>query len=159
LIPTLTSTNSEALSGAIARRLAMKLSRRSFIGRIGKGTVALSLGGAGAALILPEAAWAHSCPGGCDCSHSVTCGALTGSNSCPSGTCECGCWTVTDCGTCSNSPGCLKYWCDCCGGDYCHGGAQCRCVGGSPSCCIHKTWSGGCGDSSWHIACRKSICA
>lgn len=155
---TLITTRAETLTDVLARGLATKISRRSFFGRLGKGAVVATLGGSGAALLMPEAAWAHSCPSGCDCSESVTCATLTGSNSCPSGTCECGCWLVSDCTHCGGSTNCWKWWCDCCGGGYCNGGANCRCVGGHPSCCNHKTHSGGCGDSSWHIACRKSFC-
>ena len=148
----------EAAASRATRGLAGRISRRSFVGRAGLGIVAASVGGSGTALLFPASAAAHTCPGGCDCSESVTCATLTGANACPSGTCECGCWTVSDCTHCSSEPNCTKSWCDCCGGDYCNPN-PCNCVGGHPSCCNHKTHSGGCGVlNQWHIACRKSFC-
>ena len=147
----------ETLSEEIARGFAQRVSRRSFLGRLGKGMIAASLGAGGAA-ILAEDAFAHACNcERCDCS--IGCAALPGhnSNSCPPGTCTCGCWCVS-----GESCPAFREWCDCCGGDYCnpHG---CRCVTGTdgctrPSCCHHKEWPGGCGSSSWHIACRRSQC-
>jgi hypothetical protein len=117
----------EGLASQTARRMAARISRRSFVGRAGLGLVAASMGGAGTALLFPEVAEAHTCPSGCNCSESVTCVALTGVNGCPSGTCECGCWTVSDCTRCPGQPNCVKSWCDCCGGTYCNP-HPCHCV-------------------------------
>lgn len=155
-----TTTRAEQVSDLIARSLAQHVSRRSFLGRLGKGVVAASLGAAGAeALLRPPTALGVNC-GVNNCS--VQCSHLPGwnQNACPTGTCECGCWCLI-----SANPGCPNshtQWCDCCGGSYCNGGANCKCVSSCgttyPSCCLTKDWSGGCGDSSWHIACRKSNC-
>ncbi len=150
------TTRTEALSDAISRRIAARISRRSFLGRVGKGAIAASLGGAVAESLLNPPTALAVCSG-INCS--VQCSHLPGwgSNTCPTGTCECGCW-------CINGPGCANYkeWCDCCGGDYCnpHG---CRCISSCgttyPSCCLTKDWSPqGCGNSTWHIACRTSKC-
>jgi hypothetical protein len=159
-----TSTRAEQVSDLIARSLAQHISRRSFLGRLGKGVVAVSLGAAGAeALLRPPTAMAITCDvNGC----SIQCSQLNGwnQNSCPTGTCECGCWCLI-----SSNQGCPnshKQWCDCCGGGWCGApghGCHCQTAGCNgktyPTCCYTKEWTGqGCGDSSWHIACRKSDC-
>src|SRR5919198_3035737 len=52
---TLITTRAEGLTDVLARGLAAKISRRSFFGRLGKGAVVATLGGSGAALLMPEA--------------------------------------------------------------------------------------------------------
>jgi hypothetical protein len=139
--------------------LAKRVSRRAFVARVGLGSVALTLGEAGAMLLAPDVALADACPGCADCSDSVQCSLINGGvDSCPSGTCECGCWTVTDCNVCPGQPNCTKSWCDCCGGDFCIPAGGCQCSHGRPMCCYFKKWPGGCGQSSWHIACRHHRC-
>jgi hypothetical protein len=156
-----TSTRTEQLSDLIARSLAQHVSRRSFLGRLGKGAVAASLGAAGAeALFFPQSASAITCGvNGC----SVQCSHFPGwnQNSCPTGTCECGSWCFTQHD--SNCPNTYKKWSDCCGG-ICNGGANCKCVDACgtsyPSCCYQKYWTGfGCGQNDWYIACRASTCS
>jgi len=151
------TTYLEDFGDAVARGLAARVSRRSAIGRIGRGAVAVSLGGAGAALFAPNAA-ATSCTG----VNSTRCECLVGgSNSCPSDTCACGWWCVSD-ATCASGH---KFWTDCCGG--CNDGANCACVydcvDGAlrPYCCNLKEWGCGCGtvgSQYSHIKCRIHTC-
>lgn len=147
----------ESWTDAASRNLANRISRRSMISRLGKTAMALTLGSAGVSL-LADPASAHfsptcgSCSGSCCSSNSVLCANLPGhnANSCPSGSCECGYWTVSQ-------PGCpgtgLRKWTDCC-----LGGDPCTCPGGTPSNCRHKTYSQGCTDCWHHIRCRKYVC-
>jgi hypothetical protein len=140
------------------RRLAVKMSRRAMIDRVGKQAIALSLGGAGLAIAAPDA-WAHTsnvcgaCTGNCCGADSVWCSTLTGTNACPSGTVGCGHWAAGSC-----SGGRTLYYADCC--KNCDNGAACRCVGGHPHCCRHQAHRNGtsndCGD---HIYCRRSYCS
>lgn len=145
-------THLESLSNRASRRLAGRISRRSFMGRVGKGAIAATLGSAGANLLLaPAIAHDNPCQAGC----SIGCATLTGSNNCPSGSCNCGCWCIrVPSGTCSST---YREWCDCCGG--CQGNL--KCVEGSdglthPSCYNHKAWPEGCDDL--HIKCRRHRC-
>jgi hypothetical protein len=151
----------ETLSNSFAQGLAMRISRRSTLGRLGRGAIAISLGGAGAALLAPGEAFAS-----CSCcttgNNSIRCQCLAGgSNACPSDTCQCGWWCVSD-STCSSGH---KFWTDCCGG--CNNGGLCTCitdcVDGTvrPSCCWTKEWGCGCGtvgSQFSHIKCRIHIC-
>lgn len=153
----------ENLNESISRSLASRFSRRSFMGRLGKGAVAATLGSAGVALVRPEAALAASCPSGCNCACSVSCEYLPGwgQNSCPTngyGTCACGSW----CFSTTQCPSGIRRWDDCCGINYCtkNPGTGCYCVSSvnRPSCCNTKTYSGGCGDASSIVACRMNTC-
>lgn len=149
----MTDTKLERYSKVATTRLARSVSRRSFIGRVGRGAIAASLGSAGAALLANNSALAHT--GGCGCADgcglSVSCDNLPGHmhNSCPSGSCGCGCW-------CCSTTGCAsgyREWCDCCGG--CSGGAGC--ANGKPTCYNHAVWSNGC-NGHIHIKCRRKNC-
>ena len=146
------STLLESYGKDVSRKLAFRISRRSFMGRLGKGAVAASLGGAGVALLSQSPALAHSCPCS-NCGYSIGCNNLTGNNQCPLDTCQCGCWcTNVSSGTCITG---IREWCDCCGG--CSQG--CRCVDGLPTCCYHKEYAGGCGTlNQTHIMCRFHRC-
>ena len=138
-----------------ARWLAERSPRRSFLGKAGRGLVASSVGGTAALALFAESAYAGGC--GCYGSESVTCGCLTGANTCPSGTCQCGCWTTCSafCTGCNNTN-----WCDCCNqtahSSYCV--SSCGTAPGRPSNCFSKEWSGGC--STGHsIRCRYYYCS
>jgi hypothetical protein len=156
------ATYLEQLSEAVARGLSARVSRRSALGRLGRGAIAVSLGG-GAAAYLSETAAAHGCPCGSGCGFSVRCQCLSGGavGSCPSGTCECGWWCVND----SSCPSGHKFWIDCCGG--CNNGGSCTCMTdcvdgvSRPYCCHHKVYGCGCGtvgSESSHIKCRIRRC-
>jgi hypothetical protein len=145
-------TRLEGIANRVSRRLAMRVTRRSFIGRLGAGaTVALL--GAEAANLIASPSSALACSSGC----STGCLELDGwkKNSCPTGSCDSGCWCITvPQSTCSTG---LKRWCDCTGG--CSHGADCHCnSNGAPTCCNHKFWGGGCGDSDDYIKCRHWNC-
>jgi hypothetical protein len=162
-IPEVSDSGSRLESAAeiVSRRLANTISRRSFLGRLGVGAVAATVGNGASALIFTRSAYAHTNP--CQSGCSISCGTLTGSNACPAGTCNCGCWCVrVSTSICQST---LRHFCDCCGGDYCNApGHGCRCIQGSdglthPSCCLHKLWPDGCGvQGEWHIACRTLGC-
>lgn len=144
----------DQFSESATRALADRFSRRSLLGGVGRGGIAMSLGGLAGVAALDDTAEAHtvSCPCSGGCGNSVTCYDLTGSNSCPSGTDGCGWWTV-----CASPCSYRKVWSDCCStGSGCDGGA--RCVSGSPSCYHHKTYGCGCCSSSAHIKCRRWYC-
>lgn len=141
------SSRLEGLSENGARRLAMRVSRRSFLGRLGRGMIAASLGAASGAMLLADSVIAHPLPGGCG-GCSVTCNTLTGNNRCPNGTNPNGCWCITA-SPCAN----YKEWCDCTGDNYCQGNR--RCINGNPSCYNHRFYSNT-GDT--HIACRRYRC-
>jgi hypothetical protein len=160
------SSRLEGLASWTSRGLAQRVTRRSALGRLGRGAVALSLGGAGVAFLAEEAS-AHNVNtcNSCDtnnanCSpccynNSVTCGTLTGNyGSCPSGSYDCGYWEYTDssCGTANN----LRRWTDCCGS--CSEGSIGRCIGGAPTCCNHKEWPQQGGLCTDHIRCRYTFC-
>lgn len=142
-------THLEDFSESITRHLAMRISRRSFLGRLGRGAIVASVGAASGTVILAGEALAHTPPAGCG-GCSVHCSQLTGNNRCPTGTALCGCWCISGAG-CAN----YKEWCDCCGDSYCSGPGRRQCIGGSPSCYNHRVYSST-GDT--HIACRRSRC-
>ena len=138
----------------LSRAIARRTSRRSFLGRVGRTAVVLSLGSAGV-MLREEPAWAScgDCIGNCCGSDSIFCFNLPGGqNACPSGTCECGSWTEAD----SHCPAGFKRFTDCCGN--CASGKDCACINGTPTCCRHKTHSGGCDGCSSFIKCRIVAC-
>lgn len=149
-------TRLERMSDTYSRRLAGRVSRRSFFGRLGQGAIAATLGSVGVDL-LSRPAQAHS--NWCQSNCSIGCAKLTGTNWCPADTCECGCWCIrVSSSTCTST---YREWCDCCGG--CNDSNR-GCVGGSdglthPTCLFHKEYSGGCGTlGSTHIKCRRHQC-
>lgn len=146
-----TDTGLELLTKGASVRLAKSFGRRTFLSRLGKGTIALALGSAGS-ILLEGSAEAHNCPSGCDCSRSVNCSSYTGGGyGCPSGSCNCGSW----CYTTSNCQYNYRIWTDCCGG--CGSPVNCRCRNGRASCCNHAVWASGCG-GGMHIKCRTDTC-
>lgn len=146
-------TRIEYLAGGFSRHLAGRISRRSFMGSVGRGAIAATMGTlATPFLIRPALAHTNSCQSFC----SASCRALTGSNSCPSGSCNCGCWCIrVSSSTCSST---YREWCDCCGGC---GDSDRGCINGTdnlthPTCLLHKEWPEGCSDT--HIKCRFHRC-
>ena len=159
-------------SGSAARYIANRMSRRSFLGRLGQGAIVTAMGTSGLTL-LAQSAFAHS-PNPCVCGQctgdngnccsrdSIGCGSLPGwndSNNCPPGSELCGCWTVTvSSGTCASG---IREWCDCCKG--CGTPANCQCITGDdglthPSCCRHKFYTGFQANACDHIRCRRRRC-
>ena len=154
-----TGTWLEGIADAISRGLAARVSRRSFVGRAGLGAVAASLGGVGVSLTRAETARgvALACPGGCNCACSTQCGNIFPGNpggTCPSPTCKCGTWCFHD-SVCGSG---YRRWDDCCSINYCNAHGGCRCVSGRASCCNHKTYPEGCGNSASIIVCRTAQC-
>jgi hypothetical protein len=132
--------------------MATRFPRRSFLGKVGRYATAAVAGGTASVLLLQEPALAIGC--GCGATHSVSCHCLTGSNTCPSNTCECGCWIACDTSRCP-SPHSIQ-WCDCCN----QRSPTSRCVArcsGLPANCFPKEWSGGC-NPGHPIRCRKFSC-
>lgn len=159
----------------LSRRLANRVSRRSFISRLGRGLAVASVSGLGVLATAKEAyavcQYAGTDAGRCVCGTvtcndpqgescctrlSINCADLPGgSNACPSGTCKCGCWCIGDSGCASG----LRMWTDCCG---CSPG-DCHCLIGCdqlshPTCCRTKCY-GGCGTcGTSKIKCRVKKC-
>jgi hypothetical protein len=149
----------EEVADSISRSLAGRVSRRSFIGRVGLGAVAASLGSVGAAITRSESAWAGhaSCPSGCSCACSTQCGNVFPGNpggTCPSPTCKCGTWCFQD-SVCGSG---YRRYDDCCSINWCNANGGCKCVAGRGSCCNHKAYPEGCGDSASIIVCRTLQC-
>ena len=146
--------------GRLSQTLAARTPRRSFLGKLGTITIAAGVGtvvgGAGAALWAEPSSIQAACHDGqtACASTSAYCGCSNTHNaSCPSGTCECGCWL-----SCPSSTYCgvkTTRFCDCCISN--GGGCSSSCPCG-PRCCFTKEWSGGCGTSSWIIRCRVTSC-
>lgn len=133
----------------ISRRLASRFSRRSFLGGIGKGSVALAAASAGIAIDADVAGAATYCGGN---TSSITCATLTGSNSCPPNTCGCGYWLVCAQQECTYG----KIWSDCCAQYTCN----CSRPSGFPSCCFTKEWRQGCGTlNQSKVKCRRWYCS
>jgi hypothetical protein len=138
--------------GEVSRRLASRTPRRSFIGRVGRLAVAAGAGGVGA-LLWADPALAVTCHDGRTSCNNLTYSAWCGCNNstCPSGSCECGCWYVCD-GACS--PRLTKY-CDCCQS----GTSTCACSPARPKYCFPKQYAGGCGTVRVSvIRCRYRRC-
>lgn len=159
------SSRLAASTGVAARFLANRTSRRSFLTRVGQGSVALAVGSAASGLVAAEAVAdgpcnCGLCPSGASCCNfnSTTCLCLTGENKCPDGSCIGGCWwevvSTSQCGTG------IREWCDCVAG--CEQSCTCvTCNGGSAArCCRHKTYASRsqCGNGCNHIRCRRHRC-
>jgi hypothetical protein len=153
-----TGTWLEGVADAIARSLAGRVSRRSFVGRVGLGAVAASLGGVGVSLTRAQTAWAsYPCPSGCNCLCSTQCGNVFPGNpggTCPSPTCKCGTWCFQD-SVCGSG---YRRYDDCCSINWCNANGGCKCVAGRASCCNGKTYPEGCGDANSIIVCRTLQC-
>lgn len=150
---------SNSLIEAASRRLAAKLSRRSLFGQLGRGSVALALGGAVAGLeAAPAEAYHINC--GCNGTPSVACGNLPGwgQNTCPGTSCTCGYWV--NCGGSGSGCPVNTLWADCCG-ECNDNNAYCIVVGGvsRPTCCNQRAYTQGClSGSAPHIKCRVWQC-
>lgn len=143
----------DAAVESASRRLASGFSRRSFLGQVGGGAVALSVGG-----LATAADQAYAECGPCTGVDSVTCKFLTGENHCPGNSCTGGFWVVSG-GICqTEGRGTETRWADClgeCGTCTCHNeNGTCR-----PSCCNFKQWPGGCHEGEQiRIKCRVWSC-
>lgn len=150
------------LEGLLERAAAGETSRRGLLATVGRASVALSLGAAGGRFLSMSEASAHVpgpcgyCNSPCGCNNSVTCTYLTGVNSCPASTIDCGYWEYVD--AACNAPGRRGYrrWTDCCGA--CNDGGNCACMPtGSVTCCNHRTYPSTVGCNA-HIKCRRWGC-
>lgn len=143
--------------GEAGIRTANRLSRRSFIGRVG----ATSVGLATAGLVVGVDSAEALCAG-----ESITCRQLTGNNGCASGDCYDGGWTVPN-NSCDAATQCgsnTTTWHDCCKRRSVCG---CSYPQGLPSCCNDCVWNNQyqgapwCGDGSqtqWVVRCRWYSC-
>jgi hypothetical protein len=137
-----------------SRALANRLPRRTFLSRVGLYATAAVIGSSASTLLSQDPALAN---GGCGCNgfNSVSCQCLTGRNACPSGTCQCGCWTVCDFTICS-APNSVN-WCDCCNTSAHSASCVSRC-NSQPSNCFSKEHTGqGC-TTGHTIRCRYHQC-
>lgn len=132
----------DEITESVTRRVAMRVTRRSLLGRTG---AALAVAGAGLAVEAPPAL--ASC--GCGCStcdgYSTSCGG----GSCPTGTCSCGSWYMCTC----NSR--LRRYQDCCSSSCsCYCGAD-----GRPGCHFPHEY-GACASTIYcrALACTNMVC-
>jgi hypothetical protein len=160
------------LTESASRSLALRVSRRSFLSRLGRGVAMTAVGVTGTSLAgNVTQAYGITCSG---CS--IACAYLKGwkKNKCPTGSCNCGSWVVNV--ATSTCPGGLRRWTDCCNTGWCgnHGGANCDSTGADgnrhPSCYNGKEWcnchndscgcSNCCGDPSRapRVVCRHHAC-
>lgn len=144
----------DRLAASMSRTMAMKFARRSFLGRVGVYATA-AVGGAASTLLLQEPALALA-PANCGCNGdtSVTCVCLTGTNACPSGTCECGCWTACNTDFCA-LPNSVSF-CDCCNTSS-HSSTCVQDCSSKPSNCFGQEWTGTC-SPGFTIRCRQYSC-
>lgn len=144
----------DQLATSISQRMATRFARRSFLGKVGVYATA-AVGGAASGLLLQEPALAASLVNcGCNGDTSVSCSCLTGVNVCPSGTCECGCWTACNSAFCA-LPNSVTF-CDCCNTSF----HSSTCVGScssKPSNCFAQEWTGSC-SPGFTIRCRQYSC-
>jgi hypothetical protein len=181
----MTESLTEGAAGALAKSVAGRVSRRSFIGRLAKYCL-VAIGSSTVADMIFSQAYALNCDcagapqgtgcsqfrscSGCTASHSVTCKGLTGSGcpatggtggSCPSCTTACGSWVCTNCPSCGGGS---RVWTDCCATcGQCTGASTCQPVcdvdGASrATCCTPHYYTGGPGGCPY-IVCRYEQCA
>src|SRR5712691_5283830 len=154
----------DRFAGGMSRAMATRFTRRSFFGKVGRYAAAATVGGSALAVLFPESAYAtNGCVnGGGNCSgqDSVNCFCLTGSSTCPSGTCQCGCWQSCDGSGTAGGRVVHSQWCDCCNMTA-HQTASCVTgCGNKPKNCFNKTHTGsgtGC-NPGFTIRCRKLTC-
>ena len=173
------TSTAETLTAGLSRRFASRHSRRSFVGRVSKYSIALTAGMAAANRVVEPAFGTlicdcgnaeqcgsgctgdRPCPSGCDhCGHSISCLKLTGQGgSCPSGTAYCGAWICS----CDSCPSGFKQWSDCCANaDQCSAESSCRCPSDTDgesrvTCCLRHCYAGG-QDDCHFIYCRVTHC-
>lgn len=173
----------ERTTGAAAAFLASRMSRRSFLGRVTKYSVASVAGAAGAGILVNPALatltcdFSFTCDSGCagdrrppcGAGRSITCLGYTGSN-CPStggtgGTCPncstaCGSWHFS----CPSCPSGIKTFTDCCATcDQCSAASSCVCkcdIDGvqRAHCCFKHCWKGGQSGCNY-VVCRTQNCS
>ncbi len=149
-------TNLERLNRSIIVSLDDRITRRSFVGRMGRGLLVWSLAGTGVVALAGAAHAAcnydgsQDAPCGCgngDCgttlkckpapNHNcclaltITCKDLTGTGGqCPANTSACGSWSIVNPTGCTSGNH-IEQWTDCCGtSGVCDGGNNCQCVTG-----------------------------
>jgi len=171
-----TSQLQRATAG-LSTKVASRVSRRSFLGRVGRLTMVMAAAGTIVG-ITAEEAFALQCdcdgrrcdagctgsrtaPSGCRTGgHSVTCNGLTGTGGqCPSNSVRCGSWSCS-CSTSVCASG-TRIWTDCCAS--CSSASSCRCVRDTDgvlrrTCCNKKCYVGG-SNCSHFIRCRYAQCA
>jgi hypothetical protein len=130
--------------GALSQAMANRLSRRSFLGRVGATAVAASVGTTASMLYGAGPAQAVNV--------SEFCGNIMSTMYCNTAYgCYCGCWNA---GSCS--------FCDCCDkGSWCSSHGGCRYPYGNATCCYKKEWTSpaGCGVlNQTLIICRDEFC-
>lgn len=154
--------------GSLSRDAARRYSRRSFVGKVGRYGIAMTMGWAAMDVLHPATAWAHcngscgDCPSGC-CGGALSVWCPSGySSGCPTGSCGCGFWCepYAACKGVSGSSGWRKVH-DCCGG--CGGGCSdpgCNAPNCPPTCCRNQEYqNGACNDcATFHIKCRAYVC-
>jgi hypothetical protein len=132
----------DSITETAARRIGMRFSRRSFIGRLGAGLAAAGTGTLGARTAWAVPAVATACCGCANCGHSTSCG-----TTCPTGTCKCGYWYMCTCEIYL-----MKYQ-DCCAA--CSGGCSCG-SDGYPRCYYTAPY-GSCNGNT-KVKCRAVSC-
>jgi hypothetical protein len=147
----------ESAAGKLSRHAAERYSRRSFVGKLGRYGIAMTVGWAGMEILRPSGAQAH-CGYSTPCQHWVMeCASKwCANNQCPSGTCGCGSWCEqVSCSTCGDG---WRRVADCCGNCNCGGSCNYDCP---QSCCNHQYYrNGSCDDcDTYHIKCRRWFCA
>jgi hypothetical protein len=141
----------DRLISSTSVKAANRLTRRSFIGRLGIGAAALGTGGL---VGIPQATAAGASPSFC-AGESVTCNILYGKNGCAGGLCNDGSWCVGP-GNCDYVECGATRWHDCC-----IRSSQCGChyVSGYPSCCNGCVWGVNCSArTGWVVRCRYHTC-
>lgn len=128
----------------LSQRMADRVSRRSFLGKLGAAGVAASVGTSAQILYSPQRA---------NAAVSEFCGNVMSTQYCNTNVgCYCGCWNASGCS-----------FCDCCDNTgWCgnHGGCHNSHLG-NPVCCNKKEWSSpaGCGTvNKTTIICRDEFC-
>lgn len=175
-----TSSQLQSVTANLSKNVASRVSRRSFLGRVGRLTMVMAAAGTVVGITADEAS-ALQCdcagrvgdanctgnrtaPSGCrDTGHSVTCLGLTGTGGqCPPNTVACGSWPC-NCPTSVCASG-TRIWTDCCASGQCSGASSCRCVRDTDgvlrrTCCNKKFYANGGSNCSHFIRCRYARCA
>lgn len=144
--------SADEISERIARGIANRYSRRSFIGRVG---TLVAVAGAGSLGVRVPGAFGgvdtQCCPG-CNCAHCGFSSVCTeGGGNCPTGSCDCGAWYL--CSNCQPGGATLLKYRDCCSA--CGGGCFCG-DDGYPHCCYPPPY-GSCGGYN-KVRCRTITC-
>jgi hypothetical protein len=174
-----TSSQLQSVTANLSKNVASRVSRRSFLGRVGRLTMVMAAAGTVVGMTAEEAfalqcdCAGRDCDAGCSgnrtapsgcrgTGHSVTCRGLTGvGGRCPDNTVGCGSWSCGNCSACASG---VRIWTDCCATGQCSGASSCRCVRDTDgvlrrTCCNKKCYAGGGSNCSHFIRCRYARCA